>query len=156
MRKDSTLLKKSSLHAKCLLVLRHLLPPPFDLSGKALYLRPYEYWSPLIYTMKNLGMTTISPCTEHSMFCNKTLSIKPVNHRNPSCKDTQIFPTLTFALTTYKLCFDQRWGPLCHQARAHHSFFYGALYFPFLSINLYCCFVICVSCPVLCLRVART
>jgi hypothetical protein len=50
---------------KCCIYPRGL---PFDLLGKALYLRPYEYWS---HTIKNLE-TSINACTE-SLLCYITI-----------------------------------------------------------------------------------
>jgi hypothetical protein len=55
--------------------------PQSDLSGKALYLRPYEYWSHITHAIIDLGIST------RTYADNKTLSIKPAYRSNPSCKD---------------------------------------------------------------------
>jgi hypothetical protein len=52
----------SSPKGKSLLQFR-LEKMPYDLSGKALYLRSYEYWSPIINTVKDLRIS-ISSCAE--------------------------------------------------------------------------------------------
>jgi hypothetical protein len=71
--------------------------PQYDLSGKALYLRPYEYWSQPIHTIKNLGIS-ISACTECPTLYNKFLSITPVNHSAPPAKTTQNFSICPYNL----------------------------------------------------------
>jgi hypothetical protein len=58
----------------------------FDLSGKAVYLRPYEYWSHLTHLIKNLAIS-ISTGAEYPKLCNKILSTTPVNYPSPSSKD---------------------------------------------------------------------
>jgi hypothetical protein len=62
-----------------------------NLSCKALYLRPYEYWSHPMHVNKHLG-TGISACAEYSMLYNNSLSIKLVNHSRPSCQNHPDFP----------------------------------------------------------------
>jgi hypothetical protein len=62
----------------------------FDLSGKVLYLRPYEYWSHFIHTIKGLEIG-ISKCTEYPMLCDKAVLIKPASHPTPSLRTAQIF-----------------------------------------------------------------
>jgi hypothetical protein len=84
-----------------------------DLSGKALYLWPYEYWSHLKYTIKNMGIS-ISAYMECLMLYNNTLSIKSTDHSFPPAKTTQIF---SFAIAPYKLPLEQRPGLQYHLAR---------------------------------------
>jgi hypothetical protein len=43
-----------------------------DLSGKALYLRPCEYWSYLIHTIKSMGISKRA-CVDYTMLYNKPL-----------------------------------------------------------------------------------